>query len=186
MSPTLSTHDVVTLEIISPGSPDDQYVLHSQVVLRGEGDRDHGSLSSVKHLCETGRILKEGAQCREYRLRLLLSGETYILSPADHSATMINLNAEPSPEWQHLSKSSLLYKKLTKREKQLLCFLYRGYKQNQIAFVYGISIGTLKSHRKNLYKKMQFHSRKDLVDWCEVHLPEHLEDVRNFSVKRSF
>ena len=71
------------------------------------------------------------------------------------------------------------------REKQLLCFIYRGYRQSHIAFIYGITVATFKSHRKHLYRKMKFHDRADLFNWCENFLADHMEVVQSGSAIKS-
>jgi DNA-binding NarL/FixJ family response regulator len=68
------------------------------------------------------------------------------------------------------------YKNLTKKEKAILIFLFRGYKQASIAFALKISINTYRHHRKNLYRKMGFISKFHLNSWSEKYLYTFLKN----------
>lgn len=52
---------------------------------------------------------------------------------------------------------------LTKREKEILEFLIRGKSYKQIADTCSISIQTLFTHTKNIYNKLNIHSRAEIA-----------------------
>jgi len=52
---------------------------------------------------------------------------------------------------------------LTKREKEILEFLIRGKSYKQIADTCSISIQTLITHTKNIYNKLNIHSRAEIA-----------------------
>ena len=71
---------------------------------------------------------------------------------------------------KRLKVNSEKYKSLSNKELTILCFLYRGYKQAQIAFSLNISVNTYRQHRKRLYKKMGFNTKYELNYWCDSYL----------------
>jgi DNA-binding CsgD family transcriptional regulator len=52
---------------------------------------------------------------------------------------------------------------LTSREREILNLLIRGYSYKEIAAVLFISVETLNSHIKNIYRKLDVHSRSELA-----------------------
>jgi len=52
---------------------------------------------------------------------------------------------------------------LTKREKEILDLLVKGLSYKEIAASFFISIETLNSHIKNIYRKLNVHSRGELA-----------------------
>lgn len=52
---------------------------------------------------------------------------------------------------------------LTEREKQILQLIIKGYSYKEIASSIFISVETLNSHIKNIYRKLNVHSRSELT-----------------------
>ncbi len=52
---------------------------------------------------------------------------------------------------------------LTKREKEILELLVKGFSYKEIAGKFFISVETLNSHIKNIYRKLNVHSRSELA-----------------------
>ncbi len=59
---------------------------------------------------------------------------------------------------------------LTARETQILVYAFRGYSLQRIAELDVISLNTVKSHWKNLYRKLEVHTRQELIDFIEARL----------------
>ena len=55
------------------------------------------------------------------------------------------------------------YQKLSEREKEILGHLTKGLSYKMIANTCGISYGTVNSHLKNIYEKLQVHSATEAV-----------------------
>jgi DNA-binding NarL/FixJ family response regulator len=53
--------------------------------------------------------------------------------------------------------------KLTPREKEILGYLSKGYLDKEIAQSLGISVWTVHGHLKNIFEKLQVHSRTEAV-----------------------
>lgn len=65
---------------------------------------------------------------------------------------------------QSQQKNSILYESnLTEREKEILHLLIKGLSYKEIASSIFISIETLNSHIKNIYRKLNVHSRNELA-----------------------
>ena len=58
-----------------------------------------------------------------------------------------------APEQEHLSK----------REQEILDLLVKGYRYKEIADTLSVSFETVRSHLKNIYAKLQVHSRTEAV-----------------------
>jgi DNA-binding CsgD family transcriptional regulator len=67
--------------------------------------------------------------------------------------------------FQHLEDKNwnLDQSKLTEREKEILQLLIKGNSYKEIAGSIFISVETLNSHIKNIYRKLNVHSRSELA-----------------------
>ncbi len=66
-------------------------------------------------------------------------------------------------EWENTSGSQNTEKLLTKREKQILECLARGQGSKEISDSLYISIDTVKTHIKNIFRKLDVKSRLEAV-----------------------
>jgi DNA-binding CsgD family transcriptional regulator len=64
---------------------------------------------------------------------------------------------------QKEASASLDKSNLTEREKELLQLLVKGLSYKEIAAICFISIQTLNSHLKNIYQKLNVHSRSEVA-----------------------
>jgi DNA-binding CsgD family transcriptional regulator len=67
-------------------------------------------------------------------------------------------------QFEHQKKN---YELLTKKERIMLCFLGRGHRPKQTAYVLNITLNTFYQHKKNIYRKMNFHNKVQLAVWCD-------------------
>ena len=51
---------------------------------------------------------------------------------------------------------------LTAREREIVALMLRGHSSKSIADAVAISVGTVKNHRKNIYRKLAVHSQSEL------------------------
>jgi DNA-binding NarL/FixJ family response regulator len=61
------------------------------------------------------------------------------------------------------------YDVISKREKQVLQHLSTGLSNKEIANELYISVGTVKQHLKNIYSKLDVHSRTEAVYYAQMH-----------------
>ena len=52
---------------------------------------------------------------------------------------------------------------LTDREREVVQLILRGHSSESIGFNLGISLGTVKTHRKNVYAKLAISSQSELL-----------------------
>lgn len=64
---------------------------------------------------------------------------------------------------------------LSPREGEILCYLARGRNARHIAEELIISEHTVKSHIYRIYRKMDVHSRQDLIDLVETSFPDEMD-----------
>jgi DNA-binding CsgD family transcriptional regulator len=64
---------------------------------------------------------------------------------------------------QQRKNNELDQSNLTEREKEILQLLIKGNSYKEIAGVIFISVETLNSHIKNIYRKLNVHSRSELA-----------------------
>ena len=67
---------------------------------------------------------------------------------------------------------------LTVRETQILVYAFRGYSRQHIADLDVVSLNTVKSHWKNLYRKLDVHTRQELIDLVEARLIDGMPPSR--------
>lgn len=61
------------------------------------------------------------------------------------------------------------FETLTNKEREVFKMILNKKKQSQVISVMCISINTFKTHKKNIYKKMAFKDRDDLIEWAKLH-----------------
>ena len=61
---------------------------------------------------------------------------------------------------------------LTPREREIAEYVFRGYSAKRIAELQYLSLNTVQSHTKNLYRKIGIHSRQDLIDLVDEGVDE--------------
>ncbi|MBT5434251.1 MAG: helix-turn-helix transcriptional regulator [Rhodospirillaceae bacterium] len=74
----------------------------------------------------------------------------------EHSAG----NEEVIPLLQLLEQEP--FSVLTVREREIVAMMLRGHSSKSIARAVAISVGTVKNHRKNIYRKLSVHSQSEL------------------------
>ncbi|HNP49556.1 MAG TPA: helix-turn-helix transcriptional regulator [Bacteroidia bacterium] len=118
---------------------------------------------------DMNKIISEGV-FSSYSIQLHFQGNTLFLSDSFVSSRFVSTGQGGAISSIDFNENKFLYDSLTQREKQILCFLSRGYKPAIICFVLFIGIETFKSHRKNLYSKMNFLNKSDLQRWADRYL----------------
>ena len=58
---------------------------------------------------------------------------------------------------------------LTPREKEVMVLIAEGNSMKKVGELLFISLGTVQSHAKNIYRKLDIHSRQDLLDLIKEH-----------------
>jgi len=151
-----------------------------------DADFDSGSCSMLKFmsvvngLMDYGYSLMRDRKYMTFRIQVVCKNSSFFIYPDksefQNFVTKTTLLPKKTVFEQH-SK----FIKLTQRETQLLSLLYTGHKQN-VSEMMGITVATFRRHRTNLYGKMGFRSRVDLVSWVDRNL-EHVIPlgVRKFS-----
>lgn len=65
--------------------------------------------------------------------------------------------------FQQIGKSAKETENLSERETEILSFLAKGYQDNEIAEKFFLSIKTIRTHLRNIYKKLHVRSRTEAV-----------------------
>ena len=74
---------------------------------------------------------------------------------------MSNLGITPLLDYNHQGKP--IKKELSKREKEILYWIGLGKFDTEIGNILFLSPKTVETHRSNIYKKMNFHSRYEAM-----------------------
>ncbi len=56
---------------------------------------------------------------------------------------------------------------LTPREREVAAYVFRGYSAKRIAEIDCVSLNTVQTHTRNVYRKLGVHSRQELIDLVE-------------------
>jgi DNA-binding NarL/FixJ family response regulator len=65
--------------------------------------------------------------------------------------------------FQQIGKSSKETENLSERETEILSYLAKGYQDKEIAEKFFLSVKTIRTHLRNIYKKLHVHSRTEAV-----------------------
>jgi len=120
----------------------------------------------------SGYILKRAVETELINaIRSVYRGDVYI-----HPAMTRALLGE-TPADEELDTSDAVT--LTRREVEVISLIAQGYSNQQIASLLTISVRTVESHRANLMKKLNLHSRVELVRYAAKHglLEEWEKDI---------
>lgn len=72
----------------------------------------------------------------------------------------------PAPTGPVSEERAQLYG-LTPRELEVMGCVLRGYSYQKTADEMGLSLSTVQSHAKNLYRKCGVHTKDELVEWVQ-------------------
>lgn len=124
----------------------------------------HASESYVLEALRNGAsayVLKESsADDIVYAVREVLEGRRYLSPPLSERA--IDMYIQQADEEASLDP----YEKLTGREREVLHLAAQGYHATDIAEKLSISPRTAEVHRSNLMRKLDLHSRTDLIRYA--------------------
>ncbi len=117
-------------------------------------------VSRISPLIESGKT--DGWQNCKCLIRLKFENVFYDLTVVESHDAIQN---EKEIEIQRKK-----YGLLTKRERAVLCFISKGYKQDEIAFCFSVSVNTIRKQRRSVYEKLNFRSQVQIALWCERYL----------------
>ena len=125
-------------------------------------DEDEGAeaLNEAIQIAKQDHIIMPFVEHRE-EIRELLEN----LQGAEHFATEI-LNYRIDSAVQELEEdlSQTEVQLLTEREKEVMRLFVKGYKQSEVAKELQITTDTVKRHIKNVYAKLEIHSKAELIE----------------------
>lgn len=101
----------------------------------------------------------------------LLSNTMYTIAITNPVADFQDFNQEIQVilnENIYLKTNLKKYENLTNREKQIIRFLTDGKTQNQVAEILNISEYTVKTHKQNIYKKLQISNICELLKFSNI------------------
>jgi DNA-binding NarL/FixJ family response regulator len=108
-----------------------------------------------------GYILKtSGLNELTLAIKRVMQGETYICKEAN--AAMITALQSESIEPNKIAS-------LTRREKEILKLLFKGFTSQEIAGQLSISVYTIDTHRKNMLQKFNVHNTQGLLHFVNQH-----------------
>ena len=106
-------------------------------------------IDKVKHTLPMGYIVKPFDETDLFTaIEIAISNYTKINKPKSLSIELINKTINDT---------------LTQKEFDILMDIYHGKTNNQMAEQHFVSINTIKSHIKNIYEKMNVHSRSEVL-----------------------
>lgn len=124
----------------------------------------HGDPSLIKRMMEIGAngFLLKNSDREEFEtaLKRVAEGKTYFSGDA---AQAVITGENLTPGNFTVSADSLLFSKLTEREREILKLIAQGLSNKEIGNELFISHRTVDSHRTNLMKKLQVHNSATLI-----------------------
>lgn len=118
-------------------------------------------VKEIIQLKAEGYMLKSATEKEmEFAIIEIISGKKYFSSDALLELANTEITAE---------KNKVLVQDLTKREKEILCFVAQGYSNKQIAEKLFIAAKTVDGHRTNLMNKLDIHNAAGLTRFAIQH-----------------
>lgn len=87
------------------------------------------------------------------------------------------LKSKSSDAWETACNDIASNGNLTPREKEVMIFLARGRGSTYISETLGVSLSTTYTHTRSIYRKLDVHSREDLMKAID----DHLEDMHGIA-----
>ena len=84
-----------------------------------------------------------------------------------HPKETVEMAAETSPSTVADALDENSFDRLSPQELRLAELILQGYTNSEIAEEMNLTIGTVKGYRKNLYSKLQIHSKKELFELAQ-------------------
>jgi len=165
-------------------SADSNKYIEKQMLAGSDIESDRCSLEKFMNvlngMMDFGYSILREKKYMTFRIHVVCKNTSFHIYPAKSEFQNFVTKTTLLPK-QMIIEQHAKFIKLTKRETQLLSLLYTGHKQN-VSEMMGITVATFRRHRTNLYGKMGFRNRVDLVSWVERNLEHVLPlGVRKFS-----
>jgi DNA-binding NarL/FixJ family response regulator len=136
--------------------------MENNIVIRAKID---GSIKDIFEFPLQKRISID--QIREVFQQLIAKGSGIIFRLGENEFYLPTITQDTQNSLELAQKQ---FQKLSYREKSVLTFLSKGYKQSQISLVLNMPVDTYRDIRKRIYRKMKFKSKIDLLKWSEKNL----------------
>ncbi len=122
----------------------------------------------VNNILESARKYLDTSKV-SYRLKINIAegGVQYFLKKNLQSEIIFSKECSTHLYSEIKSEQVKNYLKLTIREKELLKILSEKDTSLEIISMMKISLNTFKTHKKNIYTKMKFNDRDDLLAWAK-------------------
>lgn len=159
--------DVLIVDLMMPGMNGlevtrhvTQRQSHTQVIILSMHANESYVLEALRNGA-TAYILKESsANDIVHAVREVINGRRYLSPPLSERA--IEIYIRQSQEESVLDP----YEKLTSREREVLYLAAQGFHATDIAERLSISPRTAEAHRANLMRKLDLHTRTDLIRYA--------------------
>lgn len=144
-------------------------------VFLDEGEIIQNLLVDLAHAIQNGHLAElylpeqKTVQIQEYVSRLLSNCPYPIDAPRAKPPFAMAIGQKPSASPAALIQDQALVERLSLREMDVLNLLAQGYSDKKIAETLTIARGTVHKHLKNIYGKLDAHSRTEAVA-CARHL----------------
>lgn len=103
---------------------------------------------------------------------MLIVASFLAISPKRHTSTVDSTVVPDSVRWETACHTISDHFGLTKREAEVMSLIAKGHSKSKIAGMLYVSSGTVQSHTKNIYRKLNIHSRQGLIDMVDAYQSE--------------
>lgn len=159
--------DVLIIDLVMPGRNGLEVTRHvnqrmpnTRVIVLSMHANESYVLESLRNGASAYVLKESSADDIVHAVREVIAGRRYLSPPLSERAIEIYI--------QQANEEAALdpYEKLTGREREVLSLAAQGYNANDIADRLSISPRTAEVHRSNLMRKLNLHSRIDLIRYA--------------------
>jgi DNA-binding NarL/FixJ family response regulator len=122
----------------------------------GKAKNDELFIKALHHFVQTVDTFSDNSD----RLDIFSSGKLYLRLSNTDTKNFID----------HIDEQKDRFGLLTRREREVLTLMFRKYAPNRITDILQIAYNTYKTHRSNIFRKLEFKSNIDMAIWCDKYL----------------
>ncbi len=130
----------------------------------------HNDIGYVQRTLDNGAmgyVVKESPSSELIKaIKTVAQGNIYLCPPYTQEALWAYREQIHQSRTDISADDEMIYQQLTRREKEILVLVARGYTNREVAAQMGRSVRTIEKHRFNLMKKAGFRNKAELIQFA--------------------
>ncbi len=165
---------ILVLDLNMPGLPGDEILRRvrdePRIATRVVVFTMHNDIGYVQRALDNGAmgyVVKESASSELIKaIKTVAQGQVYLCPPFTQETLWAYREQIQQSRVDISVDDEVIYEQLTRREKEILVLVARGYTNREIAEQVGRSVRTIEKHRYNLMKKAGLRNKAELIQFA--------------------